>query len=60
MNSLAYSSTENGTTAVITVTIEDGSQVSLPISSITGGPDEADFFAAINAAIADYRSGKGF
>lgn len=60
MTSLAYSSTDTGTTAVITVTIEDGSQISLPISSITGGSEEAALFDSIAAAIADYRATKGF
>lgn len=60
MTSLAYSSTDSGTTAVITVQTADGNQISLPISSTTGGADEASLFEAIASAITAYRTSKGF
>jgi hypothetical protein len=58
--SLAYSKSEISTSAVITVSQEDGSQISLPISSVTGSEVETELFAKLNAAISSYRIVKGF
>lgn len=58
--SLAYSNSEIGTSAVITVSQEDGSRISLPISSVTGSEVETELFAKLNAAISSYRIVKGF
>lgn len=58
--SLAFSSSPSSTSAVLTVAPEGSDQISLPISSVTGGEDEATLFAAISAAIAAYRLNKGF
>jgi hypothetical protein len=49
-----------GTSAVISILQEDGSQISLPISSVTGGENEATLFASINEAVSAYRNAKGF
>lgn len=58
--SLAFSKTQNGTTAVISISSEGGEHISLPIASATGGETEDAFFAAISEAIAAYRASKGF
>lgn len=58
--SLAFSANPTSTSAVLTVAPEGGDQISLPISSVTGGEDEAALFAAITAAITAYRAVKGF
>lgn len=58
--SLAFSANPENTSAVLTIAPQDGQQISLPISSVTGGSDESVLFSEIHAAIAAYRASKGF
>lgn len=58
--SLAFSANPENTSAVLTVSTQEGQQTSFPISSATGGSEETAFFSEINDAIAAYRASKGF
>jgi len=58
--SLVYSASESAMTAVVTISADGSDSISFPVSSITGGNEEAALFSAIQVAIASYRSAKGF
>jgi hypothetical protein len=59
--SLAYSVQLDGTASyALSVMPEDGEIRSLNLSSLGGDPTDLSFITAVNQAIADYRTAKGF